>query len=216
MEEEHVTYCNECSRDTNHFVLYEYITEWGDDDPDSDVGENNYKVVRCKGCDYVHFVLETWSTLDVGECGEPIDFEHHFPSALYRRVPKWFKFLDKDWYFYQILNEIYKALANQCPKLAIMGMRALLESVMIQCCGDNGTFSKNLDAFEKYGFISKIQRASLTTALEIGHATMHRNFDPSLQHIDVCLDICENIIETIVVDKQNIERIEGSVPKRNC
>lgn len=66
------------------------------------------------------------------------------------------------------------ALQHDLPALAVMGIRALLEAVMISKAGDHGTFSENIAEFEKLGYVSKLQRARLETILEAGHATIHR------------------------------------------
>ena len=50
--------------------------------------------------------------------------------------------------------EIYQAVCGGQLRLAVMGVRALIEQVMIHKVGDNGSFVKNLDAFQKAGYIS--------------------------------------------------------------
>jgi hypothetical protein len=43
-----------------------------------------------------------------------------------------------------------------------MGIRSVLEQVMIHQVGDHGTFGKNLDAFCSGGYASRVQRDALT------------------------------------------------------
>ncbi|WP_371851449.1 DUF4145 domain-containing protein [Duganella sacchari] len=44
---------------------------------------------------------------------------------------------------------MYVAISSSALRLATLGVRALLEHVMIEKVGDNGSFKKNLEAFEQ-------------------------------------------------------------------
>jgi hypothetical protein len=41
-----------------------------------------------------------------------------------------------------LLKEIYRATENALPRLAVMGIRALLEKIMVLKVGDHGNFCK--------------------------------------------------------------------------
>jgi len=47
-----------------------------------------------------------------------------------------------------LLAEVYTAFQANARRLATMGVRAVLEAVMIDKVRDNGSFAKNLDAFQ--------------------------------------------------------------------
>jgi hypothetical protein len=66
--------------------------------------------------------------------------------------------------------EIYKAPGGGHHRLAAMGIRALLEQVMVIKVCDHGYFGENLGAFCEKGFILRIQRDVLSTVLDLGHA----------------------------------------------
>ncbi|BFM20348.1 hypothetical protein R50076_13970 [Gilvimarinus japonicus] len=112
-----------------------------------------------------------------------------------------------------LINEIYIALQNGISRLAIMGIRALVETIMIKKVGDHNAFSKNMDRFQEGGYISPTQREALDAVLEAGHATIHRAYRPSAQQVQAAIDIVENIIEAIYVSDQNRKRF-SDVPKR--
>ena len=99
------------------------------------------------------------------------------------------------------------------PYLATMGIRALIENIMIENIGDQGTFGKNLDKFEVEGFVSKIQKEAIKSVLEAGHATIHRNFKPTKENLTQLMDITENIVESIYINKINASKI--IVPPRS-
>ena len=88
----------------------------------------------------------------------------------------------------RLMREIYTALHGDCLSLAAMGVRALLESVMIHRVTDDGTFQKNLCDFERQGHITLNQRGVLGATLEAGHASIHRDYAPS--HDDLMLVQC--------------------------
>ena len=95
-----------------------------------------------------------------------------------------------------------------------MGIRALLEHIMVSKIGDQKSFVKNLKEFQSQGYISKIQKEALEHILEVGHAAMHRSYSPSHAELVVALDIAENLIETIYINDEKSKQIDCNVPKR--
>ncbi|MDD2769783.1 MAG: DUF4145 domain-containing protein [Methylococcus sp.] len=99
------------------------------------------------------------------------------------------------------IREIYSSLKAGNFRLAVLGVRALLEQVMIENVADQRTFTQNLEAFERAGFISRIQREALGPIIEAGHASMHRGFKATEAEINAILDVTENVVESIYVAK---------------
>jgi len=95
-----------------------------------------------------------------------------------------------------------------------MGIRALIEHVMINKTGDKGSFSKNLESFAAYGLISLSQEDILNTVLEAGHATMHRAYSPSTEDLHTCMDITESIIASVYIHPEKAEKLKTKIPKR--
>ncbi|VVB63546.1 Uncharacterised protein [uncultured archaeon] len=137
----------------------------------------------------------------------------YFPPAISRSRPTWFNEFDSA-YIRGILQEIYVGLQNGTASLATMGIRALLEFVMIQKVGDKGTFTRNLDEFQKQGYISEGQRDILNVVLETGHAAMHRSYVPSQEDLITCMDIAESVIETIYIHPRKAKDLTKKLPKR--
>ncbi|MGX9431419.1 MULTISPECIES: DUF4145 domain-containing protein [Bradyrhizobium] len=81
-----------------------------------------------------------------------------------------------------------------------MGIRALIEHIMIDQAGDNGAIGTNVDRFIKAGYVAPKSEALFREALlESGHAAMHRGYFPRPSDIAASLDITESLIETIYV-----------------
>lgn len=93
--------------------------------------------------------------------------------------------------FEDLLWEVYGATRNDLPRLAMMGIRALLEQVMIIKIGDKGTFSANLSAFYEAGYVSWVQFEAINRILDAGHAAMHRGYVPKEEHLNTALDVIE-------------------------
>ena len=113
-----------------------------------------------------------------------------------------------------LLSEIYEAMRGGQKRLAAMGIRALLEEVMIDKVGDQGSFAKNLDTFCANGYASLFQRDQLSAILDVGHAAMHRSYEPSDKELVVAIDIAEGIIASIYIHPEQAEKLAGSVPPR--
>ena len=88
-----------------------------------------------------------------------------------------------------LLHEIYQAIRGTQHRLAAMGIRALLEQIMVSKVGDRGSFFEHLNSFQELGYISLVQRDSLNNILETGHGAMHRGYRPKEADLILALDI---------------------------
>ena len=107
--------------------------------------------------------------------------------------------------------EIYQAVRGGQLRLAIMGVRALIEQVMINKVGNKGTFAKNLDAFQQAGYVSLLQRDALNDILDAGHATIHRAYEPKPKDIEIAT---EGILAAIYVHADAAKKVSERVPAR--
>jgi hypothetical protein len=213
--------CNNCVGMTNHVVLHTNRKVWSNSDDHGEVsGGDEYSLVRCAGCDTVHLKHDNW-------CSEDWDPEEgtlintvYYPPAISRRRPSWLKDPQGPFYFggteiEKLMEEIYSALQNDSRRLAAMGIRALLELVMIEQVGDSGQIGKNVNLFLEKGFVAKINEEIFRFQLiEAGHAAMHRQYVPEKADIEVLMQITESLIETIYVHPVKAKRL-GAIPLRD-
>lgn len=215
------THCNRCSGHRRHEVLHTENTVWHEELDDSFYinGSDDYKLVKCCGCETVSLVHESRMSEDTNDDGSPNITIYRYPAESYRAEPAWISELiwemglDNN-FIQEYIREIYISLRNNSPRLATMGIRALLEHVMIDKVSDNGTFNKNLNVFENKGFVSKSQRQILEQVLDAGHATIHRLFKPTQTDVGKLMDITESIIESIYINASRARDISRKVPKR--
>lgn len=206
-------HCNTCAGPTNHIVLHKVSTDWSDDDHGL-TGGDVYSTLQCAGCDGIKLRHRNWFSED------PDDTITFFPPAIFRKKPDWLNHLwiefDSETDFVSTrLEEIYVALQHNLASLAAMGIRSLLERIMIAKVGkDFGTFGKNAAEFEKLGYLSRKQHERLDAILDAGHAAIHRAFEPSKADIITLVDLTEHIVETVYIHEGQVEKLKKRVPTR--
>jgi len=119
-----------------------------------------------------------------------------------------------DHFVSRYLKEIYTTLFSKSYALATMGIRALLERVMVDLVGDKGSFKETLSSFKGAGHIGETQRKTLEDTLEFGHATMHRGYKPTQTDTEIALGIVEGIIESIYIHSPQAADLRKRVPER--
>jgi hypothetical protein len=220
-------HCNNCSGDRKHVVANLHQFPWSQeiDDGFTIDGEERYELLQCAGCDAVtlrHSSFHSEVTDDEGRVTPTITY---YPPPTFRRIPKWLHGITlshgKDFsvvwlpdFVVRLMREVYTALHGECLSLAAMGVRALLEAVMIEHVGDCGSFQKNLEAFQAKGHISQSQSKVLETTLEVGHASIHRRYAPSRDDITLVLDMTENIIEMLYISHEKAAALRKRIPPR--
>jgi hypothetical protein len=198
--------CTRCGHITTHRVLAR------ENRSDEEQGlDDNYYFLACAGCDTVS-MANIWN-------GGGEDEGRYYPSPISRRPPKWlfklrFLFGANETPLGELLQEIYEAVQGKQNRLALMGIRAFFEQLMIAKVGDQGTFNANLDKFLQDGFIAKIQLVAIQHILESGHAAIHRGYNPVEQDLNTALNIVEAITETIYFHEEEAKEVAARVPPR--
>ncbi len=211
-------HCNACGGERSHKILCSEESSWREPD-NSMSGDDRYEMLKCSGCGSIKLRHREWCSEDCDEKGRITPRTRYYPPAIFRPHPRWFfdlmleVSLDEG-NIHDLLAEIYVALRNDQRALAAMGIRALLEKVMVEKVGDHSTFSANLKAFETEGYVSRIQRERLETILEAGHAAMHRLYKPSKEDLITLVDIAESIVESIYIHHSKVEQLKKGIPPR--
>jgi hypothetical protein len=206
-------HCTECLRETNHRLLLTVSKK--PNGPFLEVGPNEtlYEIIQCRGCDSVSMIHRqdeggSWAV-------------EYYPSRVSRQLPPWIDDIAKKTvggnngaHLASLLREIYRATANNNYRLVAMGIRAILEQVMVEKAQDQGSFSRNLECFYKEGYISFVQRDQVEAVLQVGHAAIHRMFAPEKSDVDALLDITESVLSAIYINTDISARVADRVPKR--
>lgn len=212
--------CRICIHSTNHTVLYSETTRWGEDlgDGMSIDGADTYSLVQCQGCDDVRMVHEHWFSEDWDDEGGPVQHRDYHPPNITRHKPDWVRngLAPDQWGLRDIVDEIYLALGVEAYRVAMMGIRALVEHIMVDQVGDQGTFAQNLKLFFEKGYVAAVQQAMFQEILlEAGHAAMHRGWAPTREDVDTLLDIIEALLKAIYVDPSRTVKVKVRIPPRS-
>lgn len=209
-------HCNKCGGETNHISLKRVEDRWEQEinEAFSVCGSSTYHLLKCAGCGEIKLRVTSWFSEETDMGGEPIVKERFYPPAISRPKPRWFHMLDANWHIAKLFDEVYTATYNDAKALASMGLRAVIEAVMIDKVGDNRSFAKNLEIFQAQGYVSAIQRKCLMAALELGHASIHRGYEPTDEQLDTAIDIVEGLVHQLYLLSSNAEAVTSKIPNR--
>mgnify|MGYP001596032416 CR=1 FL=1 len=205
-------HCNRCLGEKHHFVLAAKKQEQVELEPDGfpSYWENTvYEMLECCGCDNI--ILRSTFKWVGGDPGEAT--VTYFPPAVTRPKPAWLTdYSSKPGH--DLLREIYAALHNGSNRLAIMGARTIIDMVMLNKIGDQGTFAEKLEKMEQAGYISKTNRTYLEAAIEAGHAAAHRGHRHDDKDVNHVMDIVENLVQAVYVLESNADTLRRNTPPR--
>lgn len=213
--DEEKIFCNKCSGDTFHRFLKEYSVEehGGPDEPWS--AEDAFQIWQCCGCKTIKFRQRTWFS-EWQNPGDPPGYkDRYFPPDEFRKKPDWFSSLREE--MQELSHEVYVALQNDQRTLAAIGIRTLLDVVMVEKIGDIGGFEKSLGEMEKSGHITVDELDLLKVLANVGNAAAHRGFRPEKSQLIVLMDIIEGILHKSYIVPQlklQAEDIDKTVPPR--
>lgn len=209
-------HCNTCSSLTNHTVLHSAKRHWVDEIDEGFYHEESaeYDMVQCCGCEEIKLKVSSYGPW-------PESDPDYYPPAIFRRRPEWMHQLQMDAFaggvkesLSSLLGEVYRALQNNMPRLAVMGVRAVLEVVMTDKVGDNQSFAKNLEKFTKEGYIGTRQADRITAVLDAGGAAIHRGYEPTAADVISMVNLTENLVESIYFHDDSIQEVAKRVPQR--
>ena len=206
------SHCNECGHETKHDVVHraDRRRTYDDDKYSVDVG-SVWKVLQCRGCEEVTLRRVDWCSED-----DPMDGPGpatYFPPRVSRRKPAWASHYDLPSEYLALLEETYTALHADSRRLAMMGARALIDAVIRRNAGDQNNFSQGLSALAEKYLISEQDRGIIEAAIEAGHASAHRGHKPTIDGVNVVIDIVERLIHTEILAEQAKE-LKNSTPAR--
>jgi len=209
-------HCNVCFGEKRHEVLH--IEEFNHTEQLAEdvfwYSGQSFELLKCAGCESVKLRHKRWHSEDYDAEGNERIHVTYYPPSVSRREPEWLSSCGDFRTPELLFNEVYIALQNNCRRLAAMGVRSVIEHIMIEKVGDNGSFRNNLNNLEAAGFISKKQAEALGSIIEAGNATTHRGFEPSEEDLTTLLDIAESLYETVYIHPQQADSLKKRIPPR--
>jgi hypothetical protein len=193
--------CHKCDRETPHQVLRMVVEEWEFNETEPPYygvhGVDRYFIVKCRDCKEFAFLKRAWFSEDFPGDGPT---ETRYPHVSVRKKPSWLaNKTDVPSGLVELLHEIYSALDVDAIALAAMGLRSLLERLMVHLVGDQGTFDDKIGRMVLDEHIAGQLRPALQKVIAVGNATVHRAHKVSLQDLVVMLGLVESLLEQIYV-----------------
>ncbi len=213
--------CNKCLRSTRQEVVWEERRPGSEADEHGRIyieWNDSYAVMKCMGCEDIRLRHSHWFSEETGDDGEPIVHVEYYPATVTRQKPIWRReiFPYNDAVVSQLsplFDEVYAAHSSGLFRIAVMGIRALSEKIMVDQVEDRGTFASTMEAFFSAGYVAPRQQELFKGVLiEAGHAAMHRNFEPASRDVDTLLDVLEGIVETIYYQPARADAIKKKIP----
>ena len=212
-EEPHWSHCNECGRETKHNVVHRAKssrTYPQHDGHSVDVG-SVWSILQCRGCDEVAMARVDWCSEDFQDEDGPTPT--YFPPRVSRRKPDWFDRYETPKDYSGLLDEVYAALHADSRRLAMMGVRTLIDVAIIHSVGDQGDFGKGLKALASANHLSDRDVEVIDAAIDAGHASTHRGHQPSVNDVNVVMDIVERLIHSEIL-AEKAKAVKANTPPR--
>ncbi|MBK8164565.1 MAG: DUF4145 domain-containing protein [bacterium] len=169
-----------------------------------------YRMIQCRGCETVTLMEHE----QYGSCGGDGE-TYYYPAPPVRRVPDWHVRLTAfDGGMRALLVEVYSAMRADNRRLALMGVRGVVDLLLSDKVAGSGGFKARLDRLEGDGHISHANGLVLNAVLEAGHAAAHRGYQPSVADLGLVLDIVENVLQSVYVLGADGAVLGKAVPRR--
>lgn len=206
------THCNLCGHETKHDVLL-VRTRSDSELVDAFHGievswSRSHTLLECRGCEEVTLLRTIWCSEDDPQDGPS---ETYFPPRVSRRRPAWFDELPSE--YAGLLKEIYTALHADSRRLAMMGLRAVIDLFIARRLGGSSGFAGGLRQLLDQNYITTRSLEIVEAAVEAGHASAHRAHNPTAGQVNAVMDIVENLIQHDLL-AESAASLRRSIPGR--
>jgi len=113
-----------------------------------------------------------------------------------------------------LIWEVDKAISNNLEALPTIGLRTLLETIMVEKIGDDGGFSKKVERFKKEGYVTPKMAEALSHVLDAGNASAHRAYFPSKEDLVTCIELVKHLMHGIYILGPRVDKVAENTPKR--
>jgi hypothetical protein len=210
MEETVWVHCNQCGRETKHAIrgANSVVSDRIDEPVPGAVSKekDTFEILQCLGCE--EMVVRASCEHEAYGTARP----EFYPPRISRRTPHWKDKLPQG--VLAVVEEVYRALQADSPRLATMGARTIIDLVLLDKVGDVGNFGQKLQALEAQGYVGRKNREFVSAALDAGNAAAHRGVAPDLADLNRVMDIVESLLESIYVLEEAAQRLHQVTPPR--
>jgi hypothetical protein len=194
--------CNDCKRSTKHDVHASVDVEGEDWFGTFSVQYwSHYQIVQCRGCETTSFRVSSGNTDDVEQTDRGFEYNESvtlFPSRNDGRSPI------KDMHLLptsaqRIYDETIKAVNNDQPVLAGIGIRALVESICKDKQAAGGNLAGKIDSLVSLGVLTPDGAKILHKIRTLGNDAAHEVKPHKPAQLGLALDVCEHLLQGVYV-----------------
>jgi hypothetical protein len=209
--------CHACLNWTQHRVLAFYEEHWDSMDEGNEInGYDDHSVVQCGGCQRIAYAMRIWVHEAETDSFELVSVERA-PSVPPLTKPHWAVRNDLDRNvpsrLFDLYNEVFSAIQIKAHNIAAMGVRAMLEFIMIDVVGDQGRFEANVEAFVTRGPVGPMLKEPLLKMLEVGSAVIHRGHKVKKHEVLAMMKILETIANLVYFHPKEVDTIDVPPPR---
>ncbi len=203
--------CDKCRCETRHEILHKTVQT--DNDDNTGIWSKTIdEMIRCAGCHTVSLRRTGFFSEFVEPDGQPEAMIKYYPSPSPRHRPVWVDKLPDE--LEGLMGEIYEARRGPSVRLIAMGVRAVIDFVMLAEIGDSGGFEEKLQRLLDKGLISQTQHDTLATVVDAGSAAGHRGFKPAVELIDGMIDVVESLLQQHYIVGPMVATLKRTIPPR--
>lgn len=200
-------FCNSCQHETLHDVLCSHDRYINYTDDGHVYTRITSQMVKCRGCETTSFRVLDWFSEDYVEDVSEIAY----PPRSSRKMPEWIYKLDD--IYEKLLSEVYIALQNKCNRLAMMGIRSVIDVFISSKVQDYSNFSDGLKKLVALGVITNNQRDLLKIVIEAGNASIHRQYNPPFEILTLIMDTVETLLHHEAL-APSLQKVKDQIPAR--
>lgn len=213
-------HCNNCGGPRDAFVRGfhnrqdgDQLTNWSD----------SIEILECCGCHELSVRKTEWFSEWDQRSYNPLTGEVDgddgakvtlWPAATQRAQPDWVNDID-DVGIRSVLDEVYCALEIGASTLAAIGIRTVLDAVMLKFVGDvQGGFAGKVDTMIEHGLLGAAEKDTLMIMIDVGSAAAHRAHQPDQTTLNRVLDAAESLLHRLLIVPSTAEAVRSSTPRR--
>jgi hypothetical protein len=222
--------CPFCGTHRNAFIRKTY-TRRVEDHENEFVSIDNALILECCGCEGIFFIHEYQDCESLTEQKNPETGQLEtvpertltvWPTPKVRVQPAWMSGpeLVEDDVLRTVLDELYTALNARLRILAAVGARTALDRAAVLVDIDPAlSFEAKLDRLVEQQQLSGEERRIVKFLVDVGNASAHRAWKPSMTQLTAAIDILETFLRHTALrpaypSVEVIDRLGRNVPKR--
>ncbi|WP_354519372.1 DUF4145 domain-containing protein [Lysobacter enzymogenes] len=225
-ENKYQTQCPRCDGKRSCDVLGEHEHNWDwTDGIHSQYGTDHHRLLRCRGCETIFYLLEQTNSEDWDGRYDPETGEEEiylpvrattFPTPDQPDTkPDWiWQLREVDVNLSTVMDEVYKACDHGLYVLAATGLRTAFDRATEVLRIDPAlTFGEKLQELAKVGAVGEKEASSLEVLVNAGSAAAHRSWRPERGDLGILRAALEQFLYRSFVLKSTAE-ISARIPPK--